>query len=759
MILYTNFLNKSLKRYQQSASRSIRPLLWAVICFVSFLLTSMSAQAQLISLNGGEIMTCQFVNNTTVPNNQIYICVLVNGQYLTPGGTMNAIVPGQNASAYSMTLAQIAALSPAGLQLPNINAGGRMWMSEYQPMNMPIVAGPGVVQPNIANPSDPNASTVFDWMEFAEGNDWIYCNNTQVNMFGIPYTMALYNQGPALNATDGINDCYADIVTKYKAFMATVADGPLFDTLIGPVRIVSPNDGTFATGAANSHYFDNYISQVWTEYQSKPLVISTGGNTYSGTTSGPGSQMVFTGPGGPYYVNYPTTQDVLGASGAFATGNATELAIEVVMDAGFNRHVIDNAANLNTPADYYLTAPCNYYAAFWHTVNQNALAYGFPYDDDNNQSSVLVSNNARGLIITFSGCVNTPTPTLTATNTFTKTATSTYSFTATVTDTQTVTNTATNTATRTYTSTATNSYTASPTATNTITKTFTNTFTNTSTPTSTYSSTATNSFTASPTSTNSFTATYTYTASPTSTLSSTGTATAIDTATSTNTLVSTATFSSTPTATYSMTPSLTSTSTASFTPSSTNTILASATVTNTATLTSTNTFLITPTRVLTFTSTPTDSMTPTVSPTTTATNTYSPTQLITSTFTPTATLTRTASITLTPTLTPTITRTPTITATPSSDEFFISKNVFTSDAPLQIHVSINQVPGHYDLTIFNSAGEHVKTLDSQNLGEPFQKTYGWDGTNKFGSKCASGVYVIYLTEPFKRLVGRVIFIH
>ena len=130
--------------------------------------------------------------------------------------------PGDHSA---MTLAQIASFSPAGLQLPNINAGGRMWFSFYQPMNMPIVPGPGVVQPNIGNPSDPNINTVFDWMEFAEGSDWIYCNTTQVNMFGIPYTMSLYNQGPALNGTDGINDCYADIVQKYKAFMAAIPDG------------------------------------------------------------------------------------------------------------------------------------------------------------------------------------------------------------------------------------------------------------------------------------------------------------------------------------------------------------------------------------------------------------------------------------------------------------------------------------------------------------------------------------------------------
>jgi hypothetical protein len=69
------------------------------------------------------------------------------------------------------------------------------------------------------------------------------------------------------------------------------------------------------------------------------------------------------------------------------------------------------------------------------------------------------------------------------------------------------------------------------------------------------------------------------------------------------------------------------------------------------------------------------------------------------------------------------------------------------------------VPGHYDLTIYNSAGEHIKTMDSMYLDSAFSKTYSWDGTNTFGNKCASGVYVIYLTEPVKRLLGRVVLIH
>ena len=101
----------------------------------------------------------------------------------------------------------------------------------------------------------------------------------------------------------------------------------------------------------------------------------------------------------------------------------------------------------------------------------------------------------------------------------------------------------------------------------------------------------------------------------------------------------------------------------------------------------------------------------------------------------------------------------TATSTPVPDQFFISRNVFTPDSPVKISVGISRVPGHYDLTIYNSAGEHIKTLDDQYLESSFAYTYTWDGKNKYGAPCAAGIYVVYATYPFKRLLGRVILLH
>jgi hypothetical protein len=73
-------------------------------------------------------------------------------------------------------------------------------------------------------------------------------------------------------------------------------------------------------------------------------------------------------------------------------------------------------------------------------------------------------------------------------------------------------------------------------------------------------------------------------------------------------------------------------------------------------------------------------------------------------------------------------------------------------------VEYNKYPGNYDLWIYNSAGEYIQTLASQTLGGPVHENYFWDGKNKYGEPCASGVYFLYLVEPFSRKTKRVMLI-
>lgn len=128
--------------------------------------------------------------------------------------------------------------------------------------------------------------------------------------------------------------------------------------------------------------------------------------------------------------------------------------------------------------------------------------------------------------------------------------------------------------------------------------------------------------------------------------------------------------------------------------------------------------------------------------------------------TPTPTSTATATPSATPASTgtpcgyPGNTCTPTFTATPTAtpvvaDVFEVYENILQpAQHPVTMYVDYTTFPGPYSLRIYNSAGEHIRTLDDRTLNQPVNQYYSWDGTNKYGSPCASGVYIIYLTEPY-----------
>jgi flagellar hook assembly protein FlgD len=94
------------------------------------------------------------------------------------------------------------------------------------------------------------------------------------------------------------------------------------------------------------------------------------------------------------------------------------------------------------------------------------------------------------------------------------------------------------------------------------------------------------------------------------------------------------------------------------------------------------------------------------------------------------------------------------------DAFYVSRNIFNPSLQGPVSVFVATVWGHgkYSLRVYNSAGEHIKTLDDQYLTTPGQFAYTWDGTNKYGQKCASGMYLFYLVKPFKRQLARVLLI-
>jgi flagellar hook assembly protein FlgD len=133
----------------------------------------------------------------------------------------------------------------------------------------------------------------------------------------------------------------------------------------------------------------------------------------------------------------------------------------------------------------------------------------------------------------------------------------------------------------------------------------------------------------------------------------------------------------------------------------------------------------------------------------------------TATVTRTPTWTRTFTSTRTATPTPTITLTPTVTSTPGLgvlDVFYVAENLWSPAAqgPLSIYVEYPYSGGPFSLRVYNSAGEQVRTLFDKVPGVSVAESHQWDGKNEKGEDCASGVYLLVLTEPYDRKVRKII---
>jgi hypothetical protein len=345
-----------------------------------------------------------FQNQTrgTWSNGQIYVQVIgmnAAGRWCTlrPNGQLVPMSPADNDAPghlrkngvsyanYGATLA-----SASQWTMPAYITGGRVYISVGSPLYIRAVDN-GWVGPDVQNPADPNQDVYYDWIELTYAHNAIPFggNTTQVDMFGLPLTMRLQQSSSGYDSTVGIDLPRAEVYRRYRDAVA-----PAFDALATSHRILAPFHGEFRPGRSQAGYLQGYIDQAWTYYASHPLTYRDGGVTYAGSVVG--GRLRFTRNGaGPFFVDKPTTHDVLAASGALATGSPIELAFEAQLDAAFNRGVVLDTASWTRPDAYYATRPRNDYAMFFHQVGLLGRAYGFAYDDVNDQSTVRILSNAR----------------------------------------------------------------------------------------------------------------------------------------------------------------------------------------------------------------------------------------------------------------------------------------------------------------------------------------------------------------------------
>ncbi len=357
-------------------------------------------------------MKFSFTNNTNqqYPSEQIYFAIIgknTSGQFchvdkggnLVPCNDSDNDAPdhltknGQNYCNYSFTVAEV-----SEIEVPSIDSG-RAYISLGSPMYFQIVNnGTGFVGPNPGNASDPNADVYFDWLEFTIDNSGFHGNTTQVDQFGFPMVIEL-------TAADGFSQKLGITESRSALFSGYANSVPAeFQSLVqAPYRIVSPFKGGFANGGNFATYFDDYIRDMWQNYTSNQFQLTTQEGEFTGKVE----DNVFTftkadAPDQKYTINYPKSWEVFECSGAFATGDGIQKVIQAQISAMFNRHIVENPANSNQPAEYYKNAPANFYAQFWHIHSIENKAYGFPFDDVSEQSTLIAHPNPQELKVTIS---------------------------------------------------------------------------------------------------------------------------------------------------------------------------------------------------------------------------------------------------------------------------------------------------------------------------------------------------------------------
>lgn len=363
----------------------------------------------------------------TFSDNQVYVTVIgldpATGVFahVDPDGTLtdasvadndapgHLVKNGQNYPAYAFTLAQSKLLL-----LPKMSSG-RVFISLGEPVYLKILAGGngtiGYAGPNPQNPTDPNVDVHFDWYEFTYNGGGIYINTTQVDEFGLPMLLDVWGNGGTFHRRTGITESVAQIDQEF----ADETPAAFQSTPISNLRILSPTKVSFGASGANAHYFDTYVTAVWNQYQTAPLVIDLfgGQRRFSGTTTPTAFNFsevdLHNGAyvGNAYTIGKPTTQDLFQCSGTMAHGdpngdvNTVELAIEARFCAAFNRHVMQDVSLWSTPSAWYAAAPANFYAQFWHHHSVGGLAYGFAYDDVSEQSSTITTGTPEHMAFTI----------------------------------------------------------------------------------------------------------------------------------------------------------------------------------------------------------------------------------------------------------------------------------------------------------------------------------------------------------------------
>ena len=277
--------------------------------------------------------------------------------------------------------------APVTITVPRL-AGARLWFSIGTPLTFLLNPGPGLVEPSVTNPSDPNIDLQWDFCEFTYNDTQLFANISYVDFACIPIGLALTDTSGGTQNVAGLPPGGLDTICAGLTAQAA-ADGNTWTDLIVTsggqnLRALSPANGAVLNPSFLPGYFDDYVSQVWQMYESATLTVDT--QASYGTVAGQVSGGLLTFPGVGAFAR-PATADILScATGPFSTAGASGEVLAIIprLAAAFNRSTLlidSDQPDGENPANYYANPVTNHYARIVHATTTAGLGYAFPYDD------------------------------------------------------------------------------------------------------------------------------------------------------------------------------------------------------------------------------------------------------------------------------------------------------------------------------------------------------------------------------------------
>ena len=439
----------------------MKKLITLNLSYLFFILTLVFLLA--FHAKGQTPMPFQFENNSTYADDELYVAIvgkdltqgahvwvdLKTGNHLPMDPVYNTVSgpvingnlgPGQNGK-YADCFFKLSEIPNKEVMLKGIQ-GCRVFISVKEQLYLYFFGSTGAVQgyasPSHSNPTDPSTGILYEIIELTYNEIGFWGNTSRVDSYN-------YAMGLELNTTKGNTLKTGELITHQEVIDRFVDSVPVefkgcYDSHTGqifqPTKTKDFSDGSIGTMPDLGPYRDYmqpYIDQVWSKFSNEDLLFTHPEiGTWKGRVSG--ERFTFTCIAGPagfigkqgIIDGKPNTQEAFEGKGVLdrPVGEARfDLMMQAQICAALSRHVIEvNTApgtvqNWSDPSKYYLQSPCNHYAKFWHQegIRHNKMAYGFAYDDVNEQSSTLHSPEPSSVKLVFGGFAQ---PIVTAINEF-----------------------------------------------------------------------------------------------------------------------------------------------------------------------------------------------------------------------------------------------------------------------------------------------------------------------------------------------------